>query len=86
MVAPLILIMAIVWTPQMLLTNLALAGRSIGVESWTFVLGAPSLKFYALLGTFALGLAAYRIEGAAKPELVYESSEGTAVTAGQSAK
>jgi Glycosyltransferase family 87 len=62
MLAPLILILVIVWTPQILLTKLALAGHTIIVAPWTFMIGAPSLKFYALLGTFALGLAAYRVE------------------------
>jgi hypothetical protein len=60
MLAPLIFILVIIWTPQMFWTKLALAGHSIVVESWIFVLGAPSLKFYALLGTFALGRVAYR--------------------------
>ena len=52
------LILMINWAPQPILTELALAGRSRVDYSWTFMLGAPSLKFYALLGTFGLGLAA----------------------------
>ena len=62
MLAPLILILVIIWTPQILLTKLALAGRTMVVAPWTFMIGAPSLKFYALLGTFALGLAASRLK------------------------
>jgi alpha-1,2-mannosyltransferase len=62
MPAALVLILTIDWTPQNTLTALAQAGRSFTVFPWTFVLGAPSLKFYALLGTFALGLAAFRVE------------------------
>ena len=45
-----------------MLTELAQAGRSFTVVPWTFMLGVPSLKFYALLGTFALVLAAFRAE------------------------
>jgi hypothetical protein len=56
------LILVVVWIPQILWTNLALGGRSLPVVPWTFMLGAPSIKFYALLGSFALGLAAFRAE------------------------
>jgi Glycosyltransferase family 87 len=52
------LLLIINWAPQPILTELALAGRSRVTYSWTFMLGAPSLKFYALLATFGLGLAA----------------------------
>jgi alpha-1,2-mannosyltransferase len=62
MPATLVLILAIGWIPQNMLTELAQAGRSFSVFSWTFMLGAPSLKFYALLGTFVLGLTAFRAE------------------------
>jgi Glycosyltransferase family 87 len=55
-------ILVVLWTPQIVLTNLALAGHSLRVAPWTFMLGAPSLKFYALLGIFALGLAAFWAE------------------------
>jgi hypothetical protein len=61
-VGPLLAIMLILWTPQILLTKLALRGQSVSTVSWTFMLGAPSLKFYALLGVFALGVIAYRAE------------------------
>jgi alpha-1,2-mannosyltransferase len=60
--AALPLILAIDWIPQHLLTELAQAGRSFTVVPWTFMLGAPSLKFYALLGTLVLVLAAFRVE------------------------
>ena len=56
--AALALILAIDWIPENTLRELAKAGRSFTVVPWTFMLGAPSLKFYALLGTFALGIAA----------------------------
>jgi hypothetical protein len=62
MLVPLILILVIIWTPQILLTQLALAGRTMVVAPWTFMIGAPSLKFYALLATFSLGLAAHQVE------------------------
>jgi hypothetical protein len=58
----LVLILMILWMPQVVLTRLALAGHSIRVASWSFMLGAPSLKFYALLGIFALGLTSCRVE------------------------
>jgi hypothetical protein len=45
-----------------MLTELAQAGRSFSVYPWTFMLGAPSLKFYALMATFALGLFTFRAE------------------------
>jgi hypothetical protein len=54
----LILILAVVWSPQQVLTKVALAGRTVHVASWAFMLGAPSLKFYALFALFILGLAA----------------------------
>jgi hypothetical protein len=62
MLGPLILILIAIWTPQILLTKLALAGRSVVSVPWTFILGAPSLKFYAVLATFALTLLASWIE------------------------
>jgi len=60
MPAALFLILVVLWMPQIILTKLALAGRSLRIAPWTFMLGAPSLKFYALLAIFALGLAAVR--------------------------
>jgi alpha-1,2-mannosyltransferase len=59
----LVLILAIAWVPQKTLTMLALAGRSPGACSWQFMLGAPTRKFYGLLGIFALGLASFRAGG-----------------------
>jgi Glycosyltransferase family 87 len=56
------LILAIMWIPQNMLTELATAGRSLTSFSWTFMLGAPSLKFYSLLGILALGIAALQAE------------------------
>jgi hypothetical protein len=56
----LIVILTILCLPQKQLTELALAGRTIHVASPGFMLGAVSLKFYALLGTFLVGLAAFR--------------------------
>ena len=62
MAAALVLILMVLWMPQVVLTRLALAGHSIRVANWAFMLGAPSLKFYALLGIFALGLTICRAE------------------------
>ena len=62
MPATLVPILGILWMPQIVLTKLALAGRSLRVAPWTFMLGAPSLKFYALLAMFAVGLAALQAE------------------------
>jgi alpha-1,2-mannosyltransferase len=62
MLGPLILISIAIWIPQILLTKLALAGRSVIYVPWTFMLGAPSLKFYALLATFALTIVACWVE------------------------
>jgi hypothetical protein len=58
----LILILTIFWLPQGPLTELAQAGRTLHAFSPAFMLGAPSLKFYALLATFALCLTAFRAE------------------------
>jgi hypothetical protein len=60
--AALIVVLAIVWSPQQAITRLALGGRSTRVASWAFMLGAPSLKFYTLLGLFALGLIAFQAD------------------------
>jgi len=62
MPAALVLILVVVWMPQIVLTKLALAGGSLRVAPWTFMLGAPSLKLYALLAIFTLGLIAFRAE------------------------
>jgi hypothetical protein len=56
----LFIITALVYSPQIMWTKLALAGRSLHTAPWTFMLGAPSLKFYALLALFSLSLAAFR--------------------------
>jgi hypothetical protein len=58
----LIAILVIIWAPQQMITKVALGGRSVRIVSWAFMLGAPSLKAYALLALFALGLAVYRSE------------------------
>ena len=58
----LMLILPIVWLPQPLLTILVTAGRTIEVAPPSFLLGAASLKFYALLGTLVLGLLAPRAD------------------------
>ena len=62
MPATLASILLIVWTPQIVLTKLALGGRSLSVAPWTFMLGAPSIKFYALMAILGLGLAALRAQ------------------------
>jgi hypothetical protein len=59
----LFVVMLIIWLPQPLLTIMATAGGRIDIASLAFILGAASVKFYALLGTFALGLVAFRAEG-----------------------
>ncbi len=55
-----LLIVTLLCMPQQLMTKLALGGRSVRVVSWTFALGAASLKSYALLGLLALKLLALR--------------------------
>jgi hypothetical protein len=55
-------VLAIDWIPQNMLKELAQVGRSPNAFPWTFMLGIASLKFYALLGTFALGLSAFQAE------------------------
>jgi hypothetical protein len=62
MPAVLVVIVAIVWLPQPLLTVLATAGRTIDVTPPSVLLGAASLKFYALLATFILGLVTLRMD------------------------
>jgi alpha-1,2-mannosyltransferase len=62
--AVLMLTLLLVWMPQILLTKLALGGRSLSVAPWTFMIGAPSIKFYALLAIFGLGLVALRAKTA----------------------
>jgi Glycosyltransferase family 87 len=62
MPAALITVLAILWLPQPLLTILTMGGGPVSVVSPAFILGASSLKSYALLATFALGLAAFRAE------------------------
>lgn len=58
--AVLIGILAIIWTPQQLLTRAALWGHGTPVASWVFMMGAPSLKTYALIALFALGIVSAR--------------------------
>jgi hypothetical protein len=67
-IAALWLILAVDWIPQNLLTEYFQAGHSFRVFPWTFMLGAPSLKFYALAGTFLLGLVAFEHEMQASME------------------
>jgi hypothetical protein len=62
MAVALLVILTIDWIPQNILTELMQAGRSFSAFPWTFMLGAPSLKFYALLGTFVVSLACFRAE------------------------
>jgi hypothetical protein len=61
-IVALVMILTVDWIPQNMLTEWMRADRSFGVFPWTFMLGAPSLKFYALLGTFVAGLACFRTE------------------------
>jgi hypothetical protein len=61
-IVALILILTIDWIPQNILTELMRAGSSSSVFPWTFMLGAPSLKFYALWGTFVVGLVCFHAE------------------------
>jgi Glycosyltransferase family 87 len=62
------LILAITWIPQNTLTELVRTDHSLGILPWTFMLGAPSLKFYGLLATFALAVVTFR--AAKRGELV----------------
>jgi hypothetical protein len=60
----LILILAVLWIPQNALVKLAsIISPYRGAATPAQILGAPSVKFYAMLATFALGLAAFRAEG-----------------------
>ena len=63
----LVLILTILCMPQKPLTELALPDRTLPVVSPAFMLGAASLKFYALVGVFLLGLAAFRAEERSEP-------------------
>jgi hypothetical protein len=56
------LILLVIWLPQPALTFLATVGGTVKVTTPAFILGAASLKFYALLGTFVLVLAAFQAE------------------------
>ncbi len=62
-----VLILAIFGIPQKTMMELALGGKPFGTASPAFMLGAPSMEFYALLATFALGLAAFRAQGKSRP-------------------
>jgi len=75
MAITLMLILVVVWIPQNKLTELAQSGRSFTVFPWTFMLGAPSLKFYALLGTLVLGLAAFKVESGTEEDVPKRSRE-----------
>lgn len=68
----LIFILVVIWTPQIVLTKLALAGRSLSVAPWTFMIGAPSIKFYALVAIFGLGLAAFLTAGTDSRQAILE--------------
>ena len=63
----LVLILTILCLPQKPLTELASIDRTCPVVSPAFMLGHASLKFYALLGVFFLGLAAFRAEDPSEP-------------------
>jgi hypothetical protein len=52
----LLVIFTVVWAPQQALTKLALGGRTVHILSWAFMMGAPSLKSFALLGLSAIQL------------------------------
>ncbi len=56
--------------PQEQLTGLILAGRALPASSPILMLGPLSAKTYALLATFALGLATFRAEGKSEPPIV----------------
>ena len=64
MPAALSVILLVIWLPQDALAELTRTDCYFGVCSWTFMLGVPSLKFYALLGIFTLGIVAFRAEQA----------------------
>ena len=66
MPAVLMATLLIIWMPQLVLTRLALGGRSLNVAPWTFMLGAPSIKFYALLLIFGLGVAGLWAKGVSR--------------------
>ena len=52
-------VLVIDWVPQNTLTQLVHGNRPFTVIPWTFVVGVPSIKFYALLGTLLLGTVAF---------------------------
>jgi hypothetical protein len=56
----LVLILIVLGLSQKTMVELALAGKPLRTASPAFMLGAPSMSLYALLATFALGLAAFR--------------------------
>jgi hypothetical protein len=51
-------------TPNLVLWGLFSPSRSLSGTTWIDTIGAPSFKFYALLGTFLLALTAFRCEAA----------------------
>jgi hypothetical protein len=60
----LVLILVISSTPNLVLWGLFSPSRSLSGTTWIDTIGAPSFKFYALLGTFLLALTAFRCEAA----------------------
>jgi hypothetical protein len=60
--AALVVILPIIWLPQLNLTVFLTGGRTIEAITPSFLIGAASIKFYALLGTFTLGLTALHAE------------------------
>lgn len=56
------LVLPIIWLPQPFLTMILTGGQTVTIAPPSFLLGAASLKFYALLGIFVLGLVALRAD------------------------
>ena len=59
-------ILAVVWMPQQLLTRAALLNHATPVATWAFMMGAPSIKTYALIAIFALGVTSARWKSASE--------------------
>jgi alpha-1,2-mannosyltransferase len=60
--AALLLVIVVDCAPEPILKELMLGGRFLNACSWTSMRSAPSPKFYMLVVSFLLGLAAYRFE------------------------
>lgn len=58
----LFLIVLAILLPQKAMAALTLTEMHFNAASWVFMLGVPSIKCYAMLGTFVLGLAAFMVE------------------------